>query len=102
MATDNLGGETLSKPVKLRVDGQPPVAHVTLNRHNKSITAKIMDANSGLRTGSTRINYGDGSHQRGRSKFHHQYANKGTFMVSVRARDRVGNQLVENLKVTVR
>jgi hypothetical protein len=62
----------------------------------------LKDAQSGLKNGATRISYGDGSQARGDARFHHRYERPGTYLVRVRASDRVHNRLVQQFRVAVR
>jgi hypothetical protein len=102
IATDRLGGEVLSSTAKLRVDGRPPHLSFRVTGHCHDLTLRLKDAQSGLAPGTVRVSFGDGRHGRGAAKFHHAYTRAGTFTVRVRARDRVGNQLVERFQVSVR
>ena len=102
MATDAIGEQTLTSPVKLRVDGQPPIAHVALNQGKRRLTVRIKDLDSGLRGGATDVVFGDGSHHRGGSHVTHVYARPGHYTLTIHARDQVGNSLVQRLPVTVR
>jgi hypothetical protein len=102
LATDSAGDEELSKPVKLRVDSRPPVAHVALDQRSRRLTVKLKDAESGLRRAATRIDFGDGADDHGGAKLRHVYAKPGSYELSIRARDRVGNVLTERLRVRVR
>jgi hypothetical protein len=101
LATDRLGGDILSKPVKLRVDGQPPRL-LTRLRHGGTLVLRLEDGQSGLKPGATRISFGDGDRARGGASFKHRYARPGRYVVRVRAADRVHNRLVQRFRVTVR
>jgi hypothetical protein len=102
LATDRLGGEVLSKPVKLRVDARPPTVRVKLQRRQGKVVLRIKDAQSGLSGGSVRVSFGDGSRSRGHVTIHHRYEHAGNFTIKVRARDRVGNRLAQRIEVGVR
>lgn len=102
IATDRLGGEVLSGAVKLRVDAQPPHLKFQIADDRRVLVLHLTDAQSGLAKGTVRVNFGDGHRARSSARFRHAYARAGTYTVRVRARDRVGNQLVERIRVTVR
>jgi hypothetical protein len=102
LATDRLGGEVLSRAVKLRVDSQPPRLKYRIAGHRHDLDVRLTDAQSGLAPGTVRISFGDGDRGRGRAKFHHPYSRAGTYAVRVRARDRVGNVLAQRFQVTVK
>jgi hypothetical protein len=102
LATDRLGGEVLSKPVKLRVDGRPPSLRLQLHRGKGEVVIRLTDAESGLARGSVRVTLGDGEHARGRATIRHRYADGGRYTIHVHARDRVGNRLNQRIEVTVR
>jgi hypothetical protein len=102
LATDRLGGEVLSKPVKLRVDGRPPTVRVRLRSRGGKVLLRLKDPQSGLATGTIRVSFGDGSHKRGQAVLRHRYAEAGNYTIRVRARDRVGNRLVQRIEVGVR
>jgi hypothetical protein len=101
IATDRLGGDIVSQPVKLRVDAQPPRLRIRLRGRHGVAYLRLSDAQSGLRRGATRISFGDGSRARGGASFHHRYASPGRYTIRVRAADRVGNRLVQRTRVVV-
>jgi hypothetical protein len=102
LATDRLGGDAVSKPVKLRVDSQPPQLQAHLRRRQGVLVLRLKDAQSGLKAGATRISFGDGDHAHGGARFHHHYERPGHYVVRVRASDRVHNRLVQQFRVVVR
>src|SRR5262249_53250859 len=102
LATDRLGGEVLSKPVKLRVDARPPVLRVGLHPRRGQVILRLRDTQSGLAQGSIRVSFGDGSRSRRHATIHHRYARAGSYTIRVTARDRVGNRLVQRVEVGVR
>lgn len=101
IATDRLGGEVVSRPVKLRVDGQPPVLRFRVRRGRGEVVLRLKDAQSGLARKTVRVSFGDGSGARAEAKIHHRYPRSGHYKLRVRARDRVGNRLVQKVEVTV-
>jgi hypothetical protein len=102
IATDGLGGEVISSPMKLRVDGQAPTVRLQVKRGAGDVALKFQDAQSGLAGGSIRASFGDGSRARGHAVLRHHYAQAGTYTIGLRARDRVGNRRTRKLEVTVR
>lgn len=102
IATDRLGGDVISSPVKLRVDNQPPRLQTKVEKQRGVIVLSLKDAQSGLRGGATRISFGDGTRARGGAHFHHRYERPGRYLVRVHASDRVHNRLVQQFRVVVR
>ncbi len=102
VATDRLGGDVISKPVKLRVDSQPPRLQAKVQKQRGVLFLSLKDAQSGLKTGATRISFGDGTHARGGAHFQHRYEHPGRYLVRVRASDRVHNRLVQQFRVVIR
>jgi hypothetical protein len=102
IATDQLGGEVLSKAAKLRVDGQPPRLRIRVRARRGEVILRLKDAQSGLAPGTVRISFGDGSASRGKATIDHRYAHAGRYTIRVRAKDRVGNRLVQRAQVEVR
>jgi hypothetical protein len=101
MATDALGQQVLTPPVRLRVDAAPPRASVRVDKR-REVTVRVGDRGAGLAAGSTRVTFGDGTGDRGGSKFRHAYSQPGRFTVAVAARDKLGNRLFRRYRVTVR
>ncbi|MGA8745835.1 MAG: PKD domain-containing protein [Solirubrobacterales bacterium] len=102
LATDGLGEELLSPTDKLRVDGLPPSVALRVIRARGFVALRLRDPDSGLRTGSTRISFGDGTRARGGSSFRHTYAHAGRYTVRVSAVDKVGNRVRRHFVVAVR
>jgi hypothetical protein len=102
LATDQLGGDIVSKPVKLKVDSQPPRLQAHLRAKKGVLVLRIEDKQSGLKTGATRVSFGDGEHARGRARLHHHYARPGHYLVRVWAVDRVHNRLAQQFRVDAR
>lgn len=102
LATDRLGGEVLSKPVALRVDARPPTVRLALNRRTGKAVLRLKDAQSGLVLRSVRVSFGDGFDFRGHATTHHRFRGPGKYTIRVRARDKVGNKLVQRLEGSVR
>lgn len=99
IATDELGGQVVSKLAKLKVDGEPPRA--TVRTHGLGVTIKLSDADSGV--ARARCLFGAGSKPvRSLRVCRHSYGRPGAYPVVVHERDRVGNATVRHLRVRVR
>jgi hypothetical protein len=102
VATDGLGGDVASEPVKLRVDSQPPRLQTKVEKKRGVLELHLKDAQSGLKAGATRVSFGDGTHARGGAGFHHRYDRSGRYLVRIWASDRVHNRLIQQFRVAVR
>lgn len=102
MATDRLGQQMLSAVVKLRVDGRAPRVTVRVRRASGLVAVGLRDPDSGLRTASTSVSFGDGTHAHGGAKFHHAYERPGRYTIAVRGRDQVGNRVARRFEAVVR
>jgi hypothetical protein len=100
LATDRYGQQTLTTPAKLKVDGQAPAVKIALAGHDVRLT--LRDAQSGLAAGSVSVSFGDGSHGGRRAALSHRYARPGTYVIVVRAHDKLGNAVTLRKKVRVR
>jgi hypothetical protein len=98
-AIDDAGQETGSRHAFLLVDRRPP--RVELKRHGRRLSISVGDGSrrgtSGVKGSAVRIDFGDGS---GRKKSH-TYEKPGTYRVTVRARDRAGNQVTVTRKLRI-
>jgi hypothetical protein len=101
LATDGLGQQLLSEPVKLLVDGERPIVTVSGPRASGRVTVRVRDADSGLEAKATRVGFGDGATASGGAGFHHSYASPGRYTIAVRARDRAGNRVARRFEVRV-
>jgi len=102
LATDLDGEATLSAAATLTVDGQPPSVKLTRTRSGRTIQIRISDGGSGLVHSSVRVSFGDGRFARRRARITHRYTRGGTYEITVRARDRLGNQALVRELVNVR
>jgi hypothetical protein len=100
-ATDALGQEVMTPPVRLRVDGAPPTASVRSGKRG-TVTVRVHDAGAGLAAGSTRVSFGDGTGDHGGPRFSHTYQRPGSFTIRVSGRDKLGNRLHRRFRVRVR
>jgi hypothetical protein len=101
LASDSLGQQTMTSDATLKVDANPP--EVTLRRlGGRGVSVRVFDRASGALASATSISFGDGSRVNHRLSARHTYNASGTYTVTVRSRDRVGNTLDVHLKVSVR
>lgn len=101
LATDALGQQVLSKPVKLLVDGEPPLIRLS-GPHAGRLRVRVFDRDSGTRKRSTWVSFGDGSREDDAAGFRHLYARPGRYEVTVHSADRVGNRVTRRFAVRVR
>jgi hypothetical protein len=100
MATDALGGQVLSRSVKLKVDVEAPT--VKVSTHRLKARVRLRDTESGLKTSADVVNFGDGTREHGLATFHHTYDQPGRYTITVRSRDRVGNHTHRSFEVVVK
>ena len=100
LAKDRLGQELLTRAVKLRVDGQPPVVALHGPRAGR-LSVAVSDRDSGVAKGETWVDFGDGTSANKAVKFLHEYERAGRFTVTVRSRDRAGNLVRRSFEVRV-
>jgi hypothetical protein len=99
IATDELGGQVVSKAAKLKVDGEPPLA--TVQTKGLGVTVKLSDAASGV--AHARCLFGEGSKPvRNLRVCRHTYSHPGPYAIVIHERDRAGNAIVRHLRVRVR
>jgi hypothetical protein len=99
IATDSLGGQVVTAPVKLKVDAEPPLAKVSTQ--GMLAMVHLTDRQSGVRRAVCK--FGDGSKPvKGLRLCKHRYDVPGSYPIVVRERDRAGNQITRQLTVRVR
>jgi hypothetical protein len=91
LARDIYGQAELTAASKLRIDGQPPTVKVTRERGH-TVTVRVGDAQSGVRARAVSVSFGDGQRGGGRSLLRHRYARAGVYALTIRVRDKIGNQ----------
>jgi hypothetical protein len=99
LATDRLGGEVHSKPVKLRVDSQPPRLRIRLRRGRRTVLLRLRDPQSGLRRSTARVSFGDGATAKRAATFRHRYGSPGRYTIRLGAEDRAHNRLRQQIRV---
>jgi PKD domain len=92
LATDIEGASTLSPPSTLLLDGVPPTVKITRARGGAGVNVRVSDAYSGVDARAVSVSFGDGTGAHGHSRFSHRYAHAGIYRVTVRVRDKIGNQ----------
>lgn len=102
LATDMDGQSTLSAPSTLSVDGEGPAVKISRARGDHAARVRVSDAFVGVQKRSVLASFGDGSRTRGRVKIVHRYRRPGVYRVTVRARDKLGNESQVNQWVSVR
>jgi hypothetical protein len=99
LATDAFGQQVLSKPVKLLVDGEPPLIRLRGPNGRRQLGVRVRDADSGPRDRATWVDFGDGTTVRGGTKFRHTYQRAGRYRVVVHAEDKAGNRVTRRFEV---
>jgi len=102
LATDGLGQQVLTKPLKLRVDGEPPSVRVRGPNQAGAVTVRVRDTDSGVKAKGASVRFGDGTRESGGSGFRHLYERRGRYEIVVHARDRAGNRTTRRFEVRVR
>jgi hypothetical protein len=102
-ATDSLGQVVDSVPATLKVDRTAPRVRVSVR--GAGVTVRVVDGPkgqvSGVRGGSVKIRFGDGSSGHGRATLKHSYARGGSYTIVVTASDNAGNKASVRRKVRV-
>jgi hypothetical protein len=100
LATDGEGQAVLTPASTLRIDSKPPIVRVSHGR-GASVTVRIIDHESGVDTAAVRVSFGDGSSARKRTLLHHRYPGPGAYTITATVRDKLGNQAVVHVAVSV-
>ena len=102
-ATDSLGQVVDSVPATLKVDRTPPRARVRVRGGGVSI--RVSDGPkgqvSGVKPGSVKVAFGDGSSVHGKVRLKHSYAHAGSYTITISASDNVGNKATIHRRVRV-
>ncbi len=125
LATDQLGQQTLSRPARLRVDGEAPDVDLEVKPGEGRVTVRVADPDSGLNAKRSRVSFGDGTAPmklrrsrggaqtfgrrarkggKGRNpayRLGYAYEHAGRYRVLVRARDKAGNRIARSFEVRV-
>jgi hypothetical protein len=101
LVTDRNGQSTLSAPSQLRVAATPPSVRITRTAGGTVVLVRISDRYAGVEHRALTISFGDGAHAYGHARATHRYAHGGTYRVTVRVQDVLGNQGTVRQWVTV-
>ena len=100
MAIDAFGQQVLSKPVKLLVDGEPPLIRLR-GPSGRQLSVRVQDPDSGPQARATWVEFGDGARATDGTEFRHVYERAGRYRVVVHAADRAGNRSTRSFEVRV-
>jgi hypothetical protein len=101
LAVDRLGQATLTPPSLLLLDNQAPAVKITTSHRGRVVNVRLTDA-GGVKASTVRVNFGDGQRARGRTRFTHRYRGAGTYTITVRAGDKLGNVTTVRRPVSAR
>ena len=100
-AIDEAGQETGSRNAVLLIDRRAP--RVEVKRQGRRLAVVVSDGprreTSGVKGSALRVSFGDGRRSRA---LRHRYKRRGTYTVTVTARDRAGNATTLERKVRIR
>jgi hypothetical protein len=96
LATDSLGQQVLSKPVQLKVDGEPPTVAVEA-KPKLRVDLRVADPLSGVRRATVHWGDGDSSGLKGRKA--HKFSRPGRYRIAVQAIDKAGNRVHRSFEV---
>jgi hypothetical protein len=102
LATDIDGQATLSIPVELKIDGQPPSVDVARIEGGHGVSVNIADRFSGVETRAVRVSFGDGHRGGRRTRLRHRYARAGIYQVVVTVANKLGFSTTVRQLVSVR
>jgi hypothetical protein len=128
LATDQLGQQTLSRPARLRVDGEAPTIDLEVMAGKGRVAVRVADPDSGLNAKRSGVRFGDGTapmklrrsrggaqtlsraarkggeggHRNPAYSLSHTFERGGRYRVLVRARDKAGNRIARSFEVRVR
>ncbi len=102
-ATDSLGQVVNSSPATLKVERSGP--RVRVHVHGAGVTVRVTDEpkdeSPGVKRGSVKVSFGDGSTGHGRTTLTHVYARAGNYTVLVSASDNIANKTTVRKRVGV-
>ncbi len=101
LATDRYGESTLTAPASLELADSPPQVLISRTHGGTAVSVKIKDP-AGLQTAALSVNFGDGTSVQRRARTAHSYARAGVYLITVAARDSLGNAGVVRRWVSVR
>ncbi len=101
LATDRYGESTLTAPVGLQLADAPPRVLISRTRGGTAVKVEIKDP-AGLDASALSVSFGDGAAIRKKVRGTHTYSHAGVYLITVAARDSVGNTAVVRRWVSVR
>ena len=101
LATDRYGAATLTVPLTLQLADAPPRVLISRTRGGTAAKVEIKDP-AGLDGTALSIRFGDGTAIRKRARVTHTYRHPGVYLITVAARDSVGNAGVVRRWVSAR
>jgi hypothetical protein len=102
LAIDAHGQSTLSSPLELLIAGVPPVVKIAKVRGGTAVEVRVSDVYAGVDRSAVSVLFGDGSATQRRTRVTHRYRRPGVYRVTVRVRDKLGNQGTVRQWVSVR
>ncbi len=102
LATDVDAQSTLTAPITIDIDGEPPTVGITHADHDEAVVVRIKDAYSGVDAHAVSVSFGDGHHASGRARYTHRYAHPGVYEIVAHVRDLAGNAGTVRELVSVR
>jgi len=102
-ATDQWGQQTLVGGVNVRVDATAPTVKLTFLDHCRALRVRVTDKGSGVKPAQTSISFGKHIRTvRRKDKVTHRYSHAGRYVITITARDRVGNRRHIRVEVRIR
>lgn len=105
IATDPAGQSTATPVADLLIDTSAPSVRTSFNRRARRATVKLADGAvgdvSGVASSNSSVSWGDGKRGSGRRTLKHRYKRRGSFRITVTARDKAGNKRVSRRRVVV-
>jgi hypothetical protein len=100
LATDDLGQETMSPTVDLKVQSNPPLVSVRHLSHRR-VEVRIYGDDAGVESAETVVAFGDGTTTSRRDTVIHAYRAAGRYTIVVHATDKVGNTRDAHVRVRI-
>jgi hypothetical protein len=102
LASDASAQQTMSGASELKVDANPPVVRVRYIDRRRGVRVLVRDRASGVDARATVVSFGDGHTARRQDSAGHEYRRAGTYTITARVRDKLGNHATVHLRVRVR
>jgi hypothetical protein len=100
LATDDLGQQTMSPTVDLKVESNPPLVSVRRLGHRR-VEVRVYGDDAGVKAADTLVAFGDGTTTRRRDTVIHAYRAPGRYTIVVHAIDKVGNTRDAHVRVLI-